>query len=455
MDLWGPHHDVTLWLTPTVRLHSYFSRYPATMSGASARVFVARLVGTAVFDPSGDQVGKVRDLVVSVRHGTNPPRVLGMVVEVQPRRRIFVPMTRVTSVDQGHIVTTGLVNLRRFEQRANETLVMGELLDRSVEVIETGEKVTILDVGIETDRMRDWLITSLFVRKSGGGLRRRGATLTLTWQQVAGVSLAHEHQGAEALLATLESLRPADLANLLQDLPPKRLLEVARALDDERLADVLEELPDDDAVEIVSMLEKERAADVFEEMDPDDAADLLSELGPERAAEILSLMEPDDADDLRRLLTYDDYTAGGMMTTEPLVVTPDATVAEALARIRNPEVSPSLAAQVYVVRPPLETPTGRYIGVAHFQRLLREPPSTLVSAIVDTELEPIGPDAPLEALTRYFATYNLVALPVVDEADHLLGAVTVDDVIDHMLPDGWRENSHANDNNPLEVSDGD
>ena len=78
-----------------------------------------------------------------------------------------------------------------------------------------------------------------------------------------------------------------------------------------------------------------------------------------------------------------------------------------------------------------------------------------MSAIVDTELEPIGPDAPLEALTRYFATYNLVALPVVDEADHLLGAVTVDDVIDHMMPDGWRENSHANDNNPLEVSDGD
>ena len=150
-------------------------------------------------------------------------------------------------------------------------------------------------------------------------------------------------------------------------------------------------------------------------------------------------MEPDEADDLRRLLSYDEFSAGGMMTTEPVVLPPDATVAEALARVRSPELSPALAAQVYVVRPPLETPTGRFLGVAHFQRLLRERPSSLVSAVVDSDLEPIGPDTPLEQVTRYFATYNLVAIPVVDEGDHLVGAVTVDDVIDHMLPTNWRD----------------
>lgn len=409
------------------------------MTGSTARVFVARLAGTAVFDPLGDQVGKVRDVVVVLRGTALPPRVVGIVVEVQPRRRIFVPMTRVTSIDAGQVVTTGLVNLRRFEQRTTETLVMAELLDRSAELIESGERVSVLDVGIEPDRMRDWVVTDLFVRKPGHGLRRRGPTLTVRWAAVAGLATVDGHQGAESLLATLSQTRPADIALLLQDLPAKRQVEVARALDDERLADVLEELPEDDALVIVSMLEKERAADVVEEMDPDDAADLLSEMAPERAAELLSLMEPDEADDLRRLLSYDDYTAGGMMTTEPLIVPPDATVAEALARLRNPEVAPSLASQVYVVRPPLETPTGRYIGVAHFQRLLREPPGTLVSSIVDTELEPIGPESPLEQVTRYFAAYNLVALPVIDEAGHLLGAVTVDDVIDHMLPPDWRD----------------
>jgi Mg/Co/Ni transporter MgtE len=150
-------------------------------------------------------------------------------------------------------------------------------------------------------------------------------------------------------------------------------------------------------------------------------------------------MEPEDADDLRRLLTYDDFSAGGMMTSSPIVLPPDATVADALAHIRNPDLPPALASQVYVTRPPTETPTGRYLGACHFQRLLREPPGTLVSSIIDKSLEPVRPDATLAVVTRMFAAYNLVALPVVDEANRLLGAVTVDDVIDHMLPEDWRE----------------
>ena len=184
---------------------------------------------------------------------------------------------------------------------------------------------------------------------------------------------------------------------MLHELSAKRRIEVAAALDDERLADVLEELPEDDQIEIVASLEGERAADVLEEMDPDDAADLLSELPPEQAEALLALVEPDDAEDLRRLLAYEDYTAGGMMTPEPVILPPDSTVAEALARVRDSDLSPALAAQVYVVRAPFETPTGQYLGVAHFQRLLREPPSTLVSAILDDTLEPIRPEAPLLA----------------------------------------------------------
>jgi Mg/Co/Ni transporter MgtE len=128
-----------------------------------------------------------------------------------------------------------------------------------------------------------------------------------------------------------------------------------------------------------------------------------------------------------------------MMTTEPVVLPPDATVAEALARVRDPEITPALAAQVYVCRPPTETPTGKFLGIAHIQRLLREPPSALVAGIADSDIAPLGPDCPLSEVTSYLATYNLVAVPIVDDADHLLGAVTVDDVLDHLLPENWRE----------------
>jgi Mg/Co/Ni transporter MgtE len=150
-------------------------------------------------------------------------------------------------------------------------------------------------------------------------------------------------------------------------------------------------------------------------------------------------MQPDDAADVRRLLRYSDDTAGGLMTTEPIILAPDATIAEALARVRNPDVSPALATQVYVCRPPSETPTGRYLGVAHVQRLLREAPSALVSGVIDNDLAPVRPETELAVVTRYLATYDLVAAAVVDENDRLVGAVTVDDVLDHLLPEDWRE----------------
>jgi flagellar motility protein MotE (MotC chaperone)/sporulation protein YlmC with PRC-barrel domain len=413
------------------------------VSGAT-RVFVARLAGTPLFDPAGDQVGRVRDVVVALRIGLDEPRVLGLVVEVPGRRRIFVPMTRVTSIDPGQVITTGLVNMRRFQQRPTETLVIGEMLDRTVTLVEDGSPAVVEDVAMEQQRTRDWEITRLFVRRpSKKGLRRRGETLTVEWRDASGLQIEETGQGAANLLATFEKLNAADLATVLHELSSKRRVEVAAALDDEKLADVLEELPEDDQVEILGELEEERAADVLEAMQPDDAADLLSELPQADQDKLLELMEPDEAAPLRRLLAYSDDTAGGMMTTEPVILPPDATVADALARVRQPELSPALAAQVYVCRPPMETPTGRFIGIAHIQRLLREPPSVLVSGVVDSTIEPLHPNAPLAAITHHLATYNMVAAPVVDEDDHLLGAVTVDDVLDHLLPDDWRHQGHV------------
>ena len=397
----------------------------AIVSGPPQRVFVARLAGIAVFDPNGDQIGRVRDAVVLLRLGRQPPRVLGLVVEVQPRRRIFVPMGRVTAVDAGAVIVTGALNLRRFEQRSSETLVIAELLDRKVTRLSDNSTVTVIDVAMEQSRTRDWTINKVAVR-SGGGMRRRGQVQTVDWDAVSGFTLEEQGQGAANLLAALDQLRPADLANVLHDLSAKRRAEVAAALDDERLADVLEELPEDDQVEILGKLAGERAADVLEAMAPDDAADLLGELPPEEAERLLELMEPDEAGPVRRLLTYRDDSAGGMMTSEPVILPPDATVAQALARVRNPDLTPALASQVYVCRPPTETPTGRYLGIAHVQRLLREPPSTLVSGVVDSDIEPLGPDVALPAVTAYLATYNLVAVPIVDEGDHL-------------LPEDWRE----------------
>ena len=409
------------------------------MSGNTLnRIFLARLAGTAVFDPNGDPVGKVRDAVATLRTNNAQPRILGLVVEVPMRRRVFVPITRVTSIESGTVIITGLVNMRRFEVRTGEVLVLGDMLDRSITLVESDENVIVEDMAMEQNRNGDWLINKVHIMRKSRGLRRKGPTSTVAWEEVTGFANVEPNQGVTNLLYTLSTLRPADLATVLQDLPPKRRVEVARGLDDERLADVLEEMDEIHRVALLTELEGERAADVLGEMDPDDAADLLREMGQERADALIELMEPEDAEDVLRLMNYEDYSAGGMMTTEPLVMSADSTVAEALAAVRKSEISPALASQIFVCRQPLETPTGRFMGIVHYQRLLREPPATLLGSIVDTNTQGLNPDASLNEVSSYLASYNLLSLPVIDANDRLLGAVTVDDVLDHLLPENWR-----------------
>lgn len=428
---------------------------------STARVFVARLNGMSVFDPLGDEVGLVRDVVVTLtgRAASRGPRVIGLVVEVPGRRRVFVPITRVTSIDAGQVITTGLVNMRRFQQRPGETLVVGEIFDRQVSVAEDDDRVTatVEDVAMDQDRGGDWRLTKLFVRKgaeerSSRGLRlrrRRGETVLVDVHEVSGLHEAGPVQAATALLEAYEDLKPQDLAEAIHDLSPKRRAEVADALDDETLADVLEELPDDDRLEILTHLATDRAADILEVMQPDDATDLLSDLPAHTQEELLQLMEPEEAADIRRLLTYDEDTAGGLMTTEPIILGPEASIAEALAMVRREEVHPAIASLVYVTRPPHETPTGRLLGSVHIQRLLREPPHQPVGSILDPDVDALSADASLGEVTRALATYNLVALPVTDAEGRLIGAVTVDDVLDHILPEDWREDR----GNVTEVSD--
>ncbi|MGO1172845.1 MAG: magnesium transporter MgtE N-terminal domain-containing protein [Actinomycetaceae bacterium] len=404
-----------------------------------SRVYVARLAGTAVFDPIGDQVGRVRDVVLLARVRA-APRAVGLVLEVPGRRRIFLPLTRVTAIEPGAVITTGLLNLRRFQPRAAEMQVVGELLDRRITLADGSGDATVLDVAIEQQRNRDWLATKIFVRRvRTRATFSRGESMVVGIHDVVGLDGPVTRQGTDALIAQLTDLKPADVADVLHDLPDRRRLDVAAQMPDEQLADVLEELGEDDRVQIVSGLDVERAADVLEAMQPDDAADLVAELPDETAANLLERMEPDDAEDVRRLLAYDELTAGGLMTTEPVVLPPEAPVATLLAHARRRDIPAALSALVFVVRPPLETPTGRFLGVVHLQRALREPPTTPVGTLLDKDVDAVLPTDGLGKITRLLATYNLTALPVGDEDGRLLGAVSVDDVLDHLLPEDWRE----------------
>jgi Mg/Co/Ni transporter MgtE len=189
---------------------------------------------------------------------------------------------------------------------------------------------------------------------------------------------------------------------------------------------------------IIEGLDLERLVNVLEEMEYDDLADLLAEMPGEQRTRILEAMDAEDADQVRRLLSYDEGTAGALMTPDIIILGPTATVAEALAELRNPDWLVSIAAQVFVVQPPYKTPTGKYVGIVHFQRLLREPPSMELGRCIEEE-PTITPDLSEREVAERLASYNMLAVGVCDEAGRLLGAITVDDVLDRTLPTGWRQ----------------
>ncbi len=423
------------------------------MNAKDSQVFISRIVGLPLVDAAGDQVGRVKDVVYHLRINNLAPRVRGLVVELFARQRIFVPMIRVHNITTNQVAILGQVDTRRFTKRDTEFLVAADLFDRAVS---RDRPTRISDVSMMQVRNREWELRSVALRSKSGvsrfGFGGRSATEVVRWSEVADLVMLKGRTPAH-IVAEISDMKPADVAKELHDLDPERLAAVVAALDDETLAEALEELPEDEQIELISALDGERAADVLGQMDPDDAADLIRDLPNDVAEDLLQRMEPEEALEVRRLLIYEEFTAGGMMTPEPVILDTDATVADALARCRDESLTPALASMVFVCRPPAETPSGRYIGACHVQQLLRAAPTLLVATMLDSDLEPLQPTSPLAQVSRFFATYNLVVAPVVNEQRQLIGAVTVDDVLDHMLPDDWR-GEHMDEPMQSEVNDG-
>ena len=391
-------------------------------------VFTSRLTGRRLLGSDGLSIGRVRDVVILQAAPGEPPRALGLVVTMQ-RRHIFISLGRVAEMSvEGVTLDGSSVDLGRFSQRAGE-LLASSLYDK---LAGTG---VVLDVGIAqaASGRASWEVTVLAVGQRRGLLRHAGSIVP--WDKFPELFESGEVGGQ---IAGLRDMHPSDLASAVEAMPVAGRRQLADALQDEELADVLQEMPEQDQLGFLAGLGVERIADVIEEMEPDDAADLLAEMPADEREQLLGEMPRHRAAELRRLLSYDATTAGGLMTSRPLIVTPETPVAEVLARIRQPGRGVSEAAQIYVCEPPALTPTGRYLGTVGFQRLLREPPSEPVGRCIE-ESSFVRPDLPQREVAARLAAYNLVGVAVCDHAGRLLGAVTVDDVLDRILPANWRK----------------
>jgi len=402
-------------------------------------IYASRIMRLPLLDAGGAAIGRLDDIVVIPATRGGNPRVLGFVASSQ-RRRIFVNSGRIASLDnEGARLRSWDVDLNPFKPRPGEVLIGRDVINHKV----GDQSVTDVALAQATDGKQRWWEPAKVRLATRHALGRRPSYALVNISELPTLFQSGDATPMSAEAARMRDMHPSDVAGVVRALPLQQRKQLAEAMDDERLADLLEELPEAEQLRIIEGLDIERVVSVLEEMEYDDLADLLVEMPGEQRTRVLDAMDAEDADVMRRLLAYEEGTAGALMTPDIIILDANATVAEALAAIRDPEWLVSIAAQVFVVRPPFKPPTGQYLGVVHFQRLLREPPSIRLGSCVN--LEPtITPEILEREVAERLASYNLLSVGVCDNAGRLLGAITVDDVLDRTLPTGWRQRRRVN-----------
>ncbi len=408
--------------------------------------FLSRSIGLPVRDPAGEPLGSIADLIVAI--GGKYPPVTGLVVKTD-RRRIFIPWGDVERFeDDGARLLVRTIDIGKFTQRRHEILLKANLLDKQIVDIEGRKVIRVNDVCLDIVEGRLRLVA---VDVGAAGLLRRlgieGVFRTIARNVKAGLPERYiDWEDVDPLDSTIASVRlrvphaklaelhPADLASIIEDLAPRDRAGILASLDDEALADAVEQMEPETQVDVMEDLTPERAADILEEMSPDDAADLVADLDQDTRDEILALMEKDEAAELGELLGYDEDTAGGLMTTEFIVVENHLTAGGAIDRLRELEPDAETIYYVYVT-----DEENKLVGVISLRDLIVARPETPVRDVMIDDPVAVNVNAHQDEVAEVVAHYNLLAVPVVDDNGVILGIVTVDDALDTVIPTAWKK----------------
>src|SRR5579884_2796221 len=414
-----------------------------TRGGSTVLYYLSEVLGARVKSPTGARLGTLKDLVIQV--GADPfPRVKGLLVVVggipEP---VYVSWDSVDHFSTNEVqLSTSRVDLRSFERRDGEVLLAKDILDKQI-VDVAGRRVVRVNDAQLAQYNRVVRLVAADVSTAGFLARvlprwlidNRLQRELISWSQVE--FFASEVPQVKLTIPhnKIARLHPADIAELVQELAYPQASEVVASLEDEVAADTVEELEPTMSTAIISSLPPEDAADILDEMDPDDAADLLGELPADQAEGLLKEMQADEAAQVQQLLTYPEDSAGGMMTTDFVTMPEYLTARQAIGRLRQQKELPDQIYYMYVVDHEVN---GRLVGVLSLRQLVTAPPDVRLKDIMVRDIIKAHVTDPADEVARTVAHYNLLALPVVDESDRLLGVVTVDDAIDVILPEEWQ-----------------
>lgn len=405
--------------------------------------YLTQLLGKPVMEPDGRRVARVVDVIAT--QGGRLPTIAALFLKGRPREG-WVSVEDAKITDGGVLLRADWEALDAYKPRANDLRLQRDILDKQIVDVHDYRVVRVNDVRLAG--CNDLLCVvgvdaglRALVRRTGFGspaealakmVRRPLHSNLIAWDDVETLEPGSAGGGRIKLKVPHEKiarLHPADIADIVEQLTPQQRAEIIEALDVETAADTIEEMEDEEAAAVMETLAEERAADILEEMEPDEAADILGDLSEERSEELLEYMEPDEAADVKELLAYGEETAGGLMTTEFIAIPAKMTADQTIQHLR--ELAPKAESIYYVY---VVDDDDRLLGVLSLRDLIVADPETHIADIMVQNVRYVQTGDHADEIAHVISRYNLLALPVVDEDGKLAGLITVDDMMERLLP---------------------
>ncbi|MEP7200042.1 MAG: CBS domain-containing protein [Chloroflexota bacterium] len=406
--------------------------------------YLSELVGREVIDNKSNFIGKLRDVLIVSTERERYPRVMALAITSNgPRSLQLLPWGGTEDLAGTRIKIQKLPS-GAYTPNQNEIWLARDLLDK--QVIDTNDHRIVRVNDLELGKIgTDYCLINVDI--GGRGLLRRlgiedfaerlarNLKRNLPGREIAWSDLSFLPGGSLRVNVSrqqLNELHPADIAEILEDAGPRVAAEIIRHFDDEKVADTLEELDPEFQAEVLETFSDERAADIVEEMQPDEAADLLNEMDAERREDILNLMEKDEKAEVEELLAHPEDSAGGLMTTRYVTIPPGLTAAQALQQLRNAAAARAAETIYYVY---VTDADERLIGVISLSDLVLAEPNALVDSFMHQHAASVALTTKHDAVLEIISRYDLLAVPVLDDAGRLQGIVTADDALELILPE--------------------
>ena len=404
-------------------------------------LFVSEILKKPVLDPKGDDLGKVRD--ITVIKGEPFPKVSSLVVE--KKKRLFNILWSELNIFNKRIISAKIYieNLQPYEFSEKDLLIVRDIFDKQIVDANGAKVVRVNDVRLEGFNSEAILVAvdvgmRGIMRRIGferGGedvlriFNKRLPLNLISWAYIQPLEPKLTKISLTVPRQMVSELHPADIADIISQVSHKEGASFFKGLDIETAAEALSELEPDVQAALITGMETDKAADIIEEMPPDEAADVLSDIPVDKAKEILEQIEKEEAEDIQELLSHEEDTAGGLMTNKFIAYSPETTVREAIDKFKKDAEEVETVYYIYVI-----DEKERLMGVVSLRDLILCGPDDKLSDIMATKLKTVTPDTDEVDVGEIVSKYNLVALPVVDTEGSLLGIVSVDDILDRVLP---------------------